>query len=109
MVDAEGRIVVDGIGAVDAGPRAVRPGDTVVLGIRPEHLEPATRRAPPVSTAVEQLGGLSTIRLDLHEVMVQVPGQTRLAPGDAVGLVLPTDRLHVFGSDGTALPVSRSP
>ena len=103
VVEEAGRVAVDRVGPVLAGRGLFRPGDAVVVGIRPEHLELQPGGGGARVTAVEQLGGLSYIRLDLHDVMVQLAGQTRLAPGDAVGLVLPPERLHVFTADGAAL------
>ncbi len=103
VVQADG-FSVDGLGTVAVPPRpGLRPGDTATLGIRPEHLQAAEGGVPATVTAVEQLGGLSYVRLAQHDAVLQVPGQTRLRPGETVRLRLPPEHLHVFGADGAAL------
>ena len=99
---AGGAVAADGLGPVAAaGHGALRDGDALVIGVRPEHLELEPGGTAARVAAVEQLGGLSYVRLDLHDVTVQLAGQTRLAPGDQVGLRVPPDKLHVFTADGT--------
>ncbi len=54
--------------------------------------------------AVEQLGGLSYVRLAQHDMVLQVPGQTGLRPGEAVGLRLPPEHVHLFDKNDINLP-----
>ena len=98
--------MVPGLGTVETGLRGARPGDAVTLGIRPEHLEEG--EAGPAATvhSVEQLGGLSFVRLSPFDMVLQVAGQTRLRPDDTVRLCLPPERIHVFGADGAAMPLA---
>ena len=83
----------------------LRPGDEVTLGIRPEHIrldgDGNTLRGDV--SGVEQLGGLSYIRLGDPEVTVQLPGQTRLGFGDAAHVCLPAEMIHLFDADGLAI------
>ena len=96
-----GGVEVAGIGTVPAG-RAL-PAGPVTLGIRPEHLREGPGGAQATVVAVEQLGGHSHVRLQQHDAVLQVPGQTRLRPGDSVSLTFPQEHLHVFDSDGAVL------
>ena len=103
---------VEAVGPVSASPRAqLRNGDNVTLGIRPEHLEVVPGEVVPGRTgatvqAVEQLGGLSYIRLSPHDIVAQIHGQTQLGPDDSVSLRLPSDLVHLFDAEGTALPTA---
>ena len=103
---AGGSAVVEGLGTIEIGRRdGVQPGDTVTLGIRPEHLGETETGPPATVQSVEQLGGLSFVRLAPHDMVLQVAGQTRLRPDDAVHLQFPAERLHVFRADGAAAPL----
>jgi multiple sugar transport system ATP-binding protein len=96
---------VEGLGVVTIGHRPqIKIGEPVTLGIRPEHLQQEVGGISVLVTSVEQLGGLSYLRLAAHDLVMQVPGQTQLAPGDPMPLRLPADRLHVFNADGAAVP-----
>ncbi len=83
----------------------VRTGDKVMLGIRPEHirLEGDGNPLGGAVAGVEQLGGLSYVRLADPAVTVQLHGQTRLDFGAGVRLHLPPDSIHLFDADGLAL------
>ena len=89
--------------APGAAPLATR------MGIRPEHmiLGPATEGDIPAEvTLCETLGGDAYLYVltDVGDPMVvRADGDTRLKPGDKVGLGLPVNRLHLFGADGTTL------
>ena len=108
-VDAAGRsLIVEGIGPVAIHRPHLREGEAVTLGVRPEHVHLEPGGSGAMVQSVEQLGGLSLIRLAPHDVVAQIAGQTRLAPGDAVGLRLPPDTLHVFGADEAAIPATRA-
>ncbi|HWK46979.1 MAG TPA: sn-glycerol-3-phosphate ABC transporter ATP-binding protein UgpC [Stellaceae bacterium] len=118
----EGRIMVDGgtgisveipgLGMVRtlATPRTGDPGDSVTIGIRPEHVRTghsagvAVNNLSGVVAHVEQLGGLSYVRLDKPDVTLQVPGQTPLAFGEATAIHLPIEDIHVFDAAGLTLP-----
>jgi ABC-type sugar transport system ATPase subunit len=84
----------------------LKPGDAVTLGIRPEHIrlgEAANTLQGDVA-GVEQLGGLSYVRLAAPDVTLQLPGQTRLGFGDTARLELPAEMIHLFDADGLAVP-----
>jgi multiple sugar transport system ATP-binding protein len=98
---------VEALGTVPVSPRAgLRGGDAVTLGIRPEHLEVVPGGTGATVQAVEQLGGLSYIRLAPHDIVAQIHGQTRLGPDDTVSLLLPADVVHLFDAEGAALPTA---
>ncbi len=104
-----GGIVVElpghGVFATAAQGGRQRPGDKVMLGIRPEHirLEGDLNPLAGVVAGVEQLGGLSYVRLADPAVTVQLPGQTRLDFGTGVRLHLPPESIHLFDAEGLAL------
>lgn len=85
-----------------------RVGEKVTIGIRPEHV--LVEQGDTASTVrgtiggVEQLGGLSYVRLETPDMTVQLPGQTRMGFGDTVRLQLPPGAIHVFDSAGAAMP-----
>ena len=84
-----------------------RIGETVTIGIRPEHVQITAGQDGHVAgviAGVEQLGGLSYIRLEAPDMTVQMAGQTRLDFGDPVQLHLPTHTIHLFDSKGAAMP-----
>jgi len=96
---------VEAVGPVSAAPRAkLRNGDSVTLGIRPEHLEVIPGGTGATVQAVEQLGGLSYVRLSPHDIVAQIHGQTRLGPDETVSLRLPPDLVHLFDAEGAAVP-----
>jgi len=96
--------------AIDA--RRLKPGDTVTLGVRPEHLE-AVRTADANSLQgsvqlAEHLGDTTHLYLDLAgangPVVARTTPDNPLAAGDTAHLVVPAARCHLFDSDGLALP-----
>ena len=98
-------LTVEAVGPVVVAHRAgLREGDALTLGVRPEHVQLEPGGTGAMVQAVEQLGGLSLVRLAPHDVVAQIAGQTRLTPGDTVGLHLPPDTLHLFGADEAAMP-----
>ena len=109
QADASG-VAVDlpghGVFATSARGARLRAGDKVTLGIRPEHIARDGDRNLLSGTVagVEQLGGLSYVRLGDPAVTVQLPGQTRLDFGSGVRLHLPAEAIHLFDSEGLALP-----
>ena len=90
-----------------AVPQAVQLGEGVTLGIRPEHVragnEGENTLSGPVSS-VEQLGGLSYVRLGAPDVTAQLQGQTDLGFGDTASISLPASAIHVFDAKGLTLP-----
>jgi len=106
--DPDGAVVdVDGLGAIPVGRRqGLTAGEPVTLGIRPEHLQQDADGLAVTVTTVEQLGGLSYVRLVNHDLVVQIAGQTQLCAGSTIGLHLPPERLHIFAPDGTAIPAA---
>jgi ABC-type sugar transport system ATPase subunit len=87
-----------------------KPGDAITIGIRPEHVHVVDGMAEFTLggevAGVEQLGGLSYVRLDSPDMTVQIAGQTRLGFGGTVRLFLPPSAIHVFDDAGLALPRS---
>jgi len=93
------RALVDG--------RTLAEGESVVLGIRPEHLHPDPQGYPVAVEAVEQLGGESYLYVRTEgdtALTAHLPGQTRLARGDRAALSIRPDFAHLFRKDGSALP-----
>ena len=73
-------IEVPDVGVLHA-PARLADGAAVTLGIRPEHVRPGAASVNAVSgdvASVEQLGGLSYVRLASPELIAQMQGQTRL-------------------------------
>jgi multiple sugar transport system ATP-binding protein len=102
-------VEIPGVGVLNtrAATNKVAVGDQVSIGIRPEHIRSgheADNNVTGTVAGVEQLGGLSYVRLADPAVTVQIPGQTRLAPGEAATVHLPIDAIHVFDADGLTLP-----
>ncbi len=101
-------VAVSGIRPITA--RGSLPvGSTVSLGIRPEHMMLAGGNAAANLiegriAAIEQLGGMSTIRLAEPSLTVQLAGQTAHRFGAPVAVALPVEHLHVFDADGTRMP-----
>ena len=112
-----GRIVISlpgyGLFPTEAPAGTVLPDAAASIGIRPEHVvlqpddvdRPGTLRG--IVASVEQLGGLSYVRLESPDVTVQIAGQTRLHFGDTVQLSLPPSAIHVFDADG--ITIKREP
>jgi len=102
-------VEIPGVGVVRtrAASNQVKAGDKVTIGIRPEHIRSGHEGENDVAGAVagvEQLGGLSYVRLVDPAVTVQIPGQTRLGLGETASIHLPIDAIHVFDADGQTLP-----
>ena len=106
---AAGTVEIPGLGRLRTG--AVLPGEgaAVSIGIRPEHIRPGHEGENNLTgtvAGIEQLGGLSYVRLADPNVTIQIPGQTRLAAGEAAPIHFPIDALHVFDADGLTLPAT---
>jgi sn-glycerol 3-phosphate transport system ATP-binding protein len=95
-------VELDGVRLPVAAPPG-HGGQEITLGIRPEHVVLAEGRpgaVPFTVDFVEALGAdtlvhghLGSARADLT---LRLPGGTRVAAGDAVPLVVPPERLHLF-------------
>ncbi len=107
-MDAAGiTLDVPGVGVLRALATGTQVGAAVSVGIRPEHIALAgtgDNDATGAVASVEQLGGLSYIRLAAPDLVVQAPGQTGLRPGDTATLHLPIPAIHVFDAEERALP-----
>jgi ABC-type sugar transport system ATPase subunit len=90
--------------AVDASNAKV--GDTVTLGIRPEHLAlgGSTGGIAARVTFAETLGHATYAYATYDEtaLTVQLPGEVRPELGKALALAVPAERAHLFGTDGVA-------
>ncbi|CAI8286174.1 MAG: Maltose/maltodextrin import ATP-binding protein MalK [Rhodospirillaceae bacterium] len=86
--------------------RPVQSGETISLGIRPEHT--ALVDKSPLQgtvTVVERLGSVSFayVKVGDQTLTVQAEGSEVIKAGAKVGIDLPAPRLHMFGADQTAL------
>jgi multiple sugar transport system ATP-binding protein len=87
-----------------------RPGDTVTLGVRPEHFEAAAAAMPNVIdtqvTFVESLGSTTHAYCDYPGVadglVCELDGATRLRSGAALALAIPAARTYLFDGEGAA-------
>ena len=83
--------------------------DATRMGIRPEHMILGAVADGDIAAEVtlcETLGGDAYlyVRTEVGDTLVvRAEGDTRLQPGDRVGLGLPAHRLHLFGADGATL------
>ncbi|MDB5359287.1 MAG: sugar transporter ATP-binding protein [Rhodospirillales bacterium] len=108
----EGRVVdgvieLPGLGVVRTRARLPAGGTPISIGIRPEHIHAghqADNNLTGAVAGVEQLGGLSYVRLAGPDITIQIPGQTRLAAGAATPIHFPAGAIHVFDADGLTLP-----
>ncbi len=104
IAGAGGQISIPGANLpVRAAPGAIR------FGIRPEHVELRAPGQGDLEGSVilrETLGGDAYLYVRLthgQTIVVRAEGDTPLAPGHPVGLVLPPRRLHQFGADGRTI------
>ena len=94
--------------AVPAAPDGVGPGDTLTLGIRPDHVRvgaegPLKGRVE----LVEELGENHLLYVDVgggRRLTVREPGDARHASGSTVTLDLARESCHLFRGSGEALP-----
>ncbi len=92
--------------AVDAA--RARPGDTVTVGVRPEHLALAgdggTLKAEVLFA--ETLGAATLVHLThpaaAETLTVQAPGDVRVGPGKILTLQAAPDQVHLFDAAGQA-------
>lgn len=92
---------------VDA--RRLSQGDSVLLGVRPEHIERADQGGAVETEVrfVEQLGGSATIHLKsalCDEALIwQARDERSISEGQKLSIQLPADRLYLFDDEGIAL------
>ena len=92
---------------VDAS--ALKPGQPVTVGIRPEHAQLGTATQSVVREVQwqERLGESTYLFLNSgvanEPLVVKAPGQARAETGQRVAISLPTASLHVFDEKGHAL------
>ena len=116
-------LALAGGSAIELGPeafdaaasRALRAGDPVTLGIRPEHVQldvPAGRDATldlPCQV-VEQMGDSHLLHARLPQggtFTLRGSGDARHRPGDRLRLALPAAHCHLFAVDGLALAAAQ--
>jgi multiple sugar transport system ATP-binding protein len=94
--------------AVDAARAA--PGDSVTLGIRPEHIALASGAGGVAAdiTFTETLGHATYAYAAYGEtaLTIQLPGDVRPQAGKAIALSIPPTQAHLFDSNGDAFPRS---
>ena len=79
------------------------------LGARPEHITlgaPGTGQCDGVVDVLEYLGADTFVIVDggtLKQIVVRVVGETKVRPGEAVGLAF-DETTHFFDEDGLAIP-----
>ena len=87
-----------------------KPGTTVTIGIRPEHLVPTAPGEAILTGEVqiaEQLGGETYVYVTLsggQSVTVEIKGQAKVAAGDSLHLAVEGNHFHAFGPDETVIP-----
>lgn len=111
----QGRLARDGAGVELPGgdhlplvqPLAVHSGDSVIVGIRPEHLLPAATEqcaARLVVDVVEQLGADTLVYghfgADKTPLTARLDGIAAVAPGETLPLAVEPEQVHVFALDG---------
>jgi len=94
----------------DKLPGVPAPAGAVTLGMRPEHLRLVSPEQAGALRArvrmVERLGAQTLVHLEAEggaALVAAVDGSHAVERGDAVGLLLPPERIHAFGADGKAL------
>jgi ABC-type sugar transport system ATPase subunit len=109
--EPEGAVIeVPNVGAIRTTATG-QAGQEMTIGIRPEHVVQGAGAGNTVTGSVvnvEQLGGLSYVQLTDPAMTIQLQGQTRVTLGDRTQVTLPVEAIHVFDSDGAAVPRARS-
>jgi multiple sugar transport system ATP-binding protein len=98
-----------GSAAAHVEPGGLTTGETVTLGIRPEHLRVVADGQGAFSAAVqlvEDLGDHGLVHLDRRQIdgriIVKVV-ERRMKDGDTISVELPPAECHIFDSKGVAL------
>jgi multiple sugar transport system ATP-binding protein len=94
--------------AFDVAAHASRAtiGDSLCIGIRPEHALLAEHGLPVQVGLIEQLGGNTVLYGSLsaqQPVVVQVVGQSSIRRGDTVQVQFPPTACHAFDAQGLSL------
>ena len=92
--------------SVAADAAKASSGDTVTIGIRPEHALLADGGLPVQVGLIEQLGGNTVLYGTLsaqQPVVVQVIGQSAIRRGDTVQVQFPPAACHAFDAKGLSL------
>ncbi|HXX60454.1 MAG TPA: sn-glycerol-3-phosphate ABC transporter ATP-binding protein UgpC [Candidatus Sulfotelmatobacter sp.] len=104
----------EGVDMVVPGTYAVGDGQSVVIGIRPEHLELAQPSSPHgairgSADVVEYLGNEELIHVTSggHDLIAVVDSSFHVKAGDAITLYAPLDKVHIFDSDAGLALVQR--
>lgn len=97
--------------AVEAG--GAKPGDEVILGVRPEHLVVSEQGFSGKVEVVEQLGDETFAYLDVPGtrdglLTVRLPVTTLIRQGDTLTLGVPKHSSHLFAADQRAYPRGRA-
>jgi len=97
-----------GVQAVSVLPGSLKVGDTVTLGVRPEHLQIAA--GGPIAarvTALESLGDHAHLYAEAsgaaEGLIVRIPDDEQHSHGEALALVADPERCHLFDAEGQAL------
>jgi multiple sugar transport system ATP-binding protein len=97
-------VEIPGVGAIQTRAAVSNGiGENFTIGIRPEHVvigHAANNDVAGNVVNVEQLGGLSYVRLAEPDVTVQISGQTRVGYGERTEINFPPEAIHVFDADG---------
>ncbi len=94
---------------------ALRPGDRLTVGIRPEHLriaDPAAARLVGEVQIAEQLGGETFVYVTLpsgEPLVVEIRGQSPRKPGERVGIDFEESAYHLFDAEGQAITRADDP
>jgi multiple sugar transport system ATP-binding protein len=112
-VDA-GRLTVDFGEAkpmpIPVGGGRAKAGDSVTLGIRPEHLGEGTRHGMVLTgtvEAVEHLGEASYVHVRRDDgtiLTARSPGDSQAEIGSKISVSTDVDHLHLFDPEGQAFP-----
>jgi multiple sugar transport system ATP-binding protein len=93
---------------VPTEPVGVRPGDRVMLGIRPETLRPDEAGVLQGEVRlVERLGGLTLLHITAEgqpDMTVQIDGTDATRPHQPIRLSVDSAACHLFAANGEALP-----
>ena len=105
-VDGQLALAGGGTIALPVPPGALQPGDSLTLGIRPEHIEVADGGLAFAVTLTEQLGGNTVLYGTLpsgQPLVVQLVGQASIKRGDTLSVRFPPQHCHVFDQLGQAV------
>jgi multiple sugar transport system ATP-binding protein len=104
----DGKLAVEGFGGATVTiPGSAAPGSEIMLGVRPQHLRRVTDGGLAATVElVEALGSETVVHVrtgDGGKLLAVLPGQEKLAVGDAIRLEFSPQAAHAFGTDGLRL------